>query len=79
LGNLSSHFFGRFHELAGHCRRHVKHAYTLWFQANVFQQFLYPFYSPSGFGITVQVMAIAGQSTGCHHAIDAVFESLQNE
>ena len=64
-------------KLAGHGRGHVEHLHPFRLQPNLRQQLLDSLYPPAGAGITFQVMAIAGQSTGHHQAVGPALEGVQ--
>jgi hypothetical protein len=72
------HLIGRFDKSGRHRRRHIKHMDPFRFQADLFQNFFSPTDPAFGIGITYQVMAVAGQSTRDHDAVDALLDSLQD-
>jgi hypothetical protein len=59
-----------------HGRRHIIHEDTLLAQADFLQYLLEIFYSSFGVQITFQVMAVAFQSTGHHHAVYAPLKGV---
>ena len=64
-------------KLAAHGRGQVDHLDTLFLQANLLEEFADVFDSPPGVEITFQVMTVAFQSAGHHHAVGAVLERAQ--
>ncbi len=64
-------------ELAAHRRRQIDHLDAAAWQADLLQQFLRVFNSPSSVEITFQVMTFAFQSAGHQHPIGAVLEGFQ--
>jgi hypothetical protein len=65
-------------ELTAHRRGQVDHLDASLFQSNLLEQLANVFDSSAGFEITFQVMTIAFQSAGHHHAIGAVLKRAQS-
>ena len=61
-------------KLAAHGRGQVDHLDALPFQPDALEQLANVFDSSFGFEITFQVMTVAFQSAGYHHAVGAVLE-----
>ena len=62
-------------KLPAHRRGQVDHLDALLLQANILEQLANVFDSPARFEITFQVMTIAFQSAGHHHAVGAILKS----
>ena len=75
--DLGRQLGGRKGKLPAHGRGQVDHLDTLLFQADALEQLADVFDSPARVEITFQVMAIAFQSAGHHHAVGAIFKSTQ--
>jgi len=78
LFDFSCHFFRIRCEFSSHRRGNVYHLQALTLQTDFFNELLRIFHSAAGVGITFQVMAVTGQSTGYEYTICAILESTQN-
>jgi hypothetical protein len=82
VGTQRPHFFRqlyhRLRELCTHCRRQIHHHNTLTSQPDLIEQTRDVLCPSLGVDITLQVMTIALQSAGHHHAVYALLEGVKD-
>ena len=77
--NTLGHLNGNVNESSRHRCRHIEHLHPLWLQTDFGQQFFEVYNAAFGVGITIQVMAVTGQSPGGEDGIRAILKGAQHQ